>query len=115
MTVMEYLFSYGTLQKEKVQLGLFGRILSGSGDVLKGYKVSTIEITDEAFLSKGEEKYQKTLLISNNESDMVNGTALEVTGEELLMADKYEPDNYKRVRVILESGKKAWIYVASEG
>jgi hypothetical protein len=30
MEMKEYLFSYGTLQKEKVQLDLFGRILKGS-------------------------------------------------------------------------------------
>jgi len=112
MTIMEYLFSYGTLQKEKVQLDLFGRILSGSGDVLRGYKVSTIEIRDEAFLSKGEGKHQKTLIVSA--SDIVDGTALEITGEELLLADKYEPKNYKRIKVMLESGKKAWIYVATD-
>jgi hypothetical protein len=49
----EYLFSYGTLQKEKVQIDLFGRILAGSNDVLKGYRVSTIEITDENISFKG--------------------------------------------------------------
>ena len=107
----EYLFSYGTLQKEKVQLDLFGRILKGSNDVLSGYKVLTIEITDEIFLSRGEGKYQKTLVISGA-NEMVNGTALEITGAELLVADKYEPENYKRINVTLESGKKAWIYVA---
>jgi hypothetical protein len=107
----EYLFSYGTLQKEKIQLDLFGRILEGSSDVLRGYKVSTIEITDGTFLSKGEGKYQKTLILSDD-NHAVNGTALEITEGELLVADKYEPENYKRINVVLESGKKAWIYVA---
>lgn len=109
----ESLFSYGTLQKEKVQIDLFGRILAGSADVLRGYRISIIEITDETFLSKGEGKYQKTLIISNS-SDIVDGIALEITGEELLLADKYEPKNYKRINVMLESGKKAWIYIATE-
>lgn len=109
----ECLFSYGTLQKEKVQLDLFGRILAGSNDVLRSYKIATIEITDEAFLLKGEGKYQKTLIISNDKNDMVSGTALEITGEELLIVDKYEPGNYKRTKVKLESGKEAWIYVAN--
>ena len=109
----EYLFSYGTLQKEKVQIELFGRILAGSADVLRGYRVSTTEITDETFLSKGEAKYQKTLIISGA-NDIVDGTALEITTEGLLLVDKYEPENYKRIKVMLESGKKAWIYVATE-
>jgi len=108
----EYLFSYGTLQQEKVQQRLFGRILTGSADVLSGYKAATIEITDEAFLSKKEGKCQKTLIAS--EDDTVEGTALEITNEELLIADKYEPANYKRINVVLESGSEAWIYIATE-
>jgi hypothetical protein len=42
----EYLFSYGTLQKEKVQSDLFGRLLTGTKDILRGYKTSSIKITD---------------------------------------------------------------------
>lgn len=109
----ECLFSYGTLQKEKVQQEVFGRILAGSADVLRGYKVSAIEITDQAFLSKGEARFQKTL-IQSNDNDTVDGMALEITSEELLIADKYEPANYKRIKAVLASGRKAWIYVAIE-
>jgi gamma-glutamylcyclotransferase (GGCT)/AIG2-like uncharacterized protein YtfP len=110
----EYLFSYGTLQKEKVQIALFGRILQGSGDTLRGHRVSVIEIKDESFLSKGEEKYQQTLIVSSDNNDTIKGTVLEITGKELRLADKYEPGNYKRIKIVLESGKEAWIYVAVE-
>jgi gamma-glutamylcyclotransferase (GGCT)/AIG2-like uncharacterized protein YtfP len=110
----EYIFSYGTLQKEEVQVELFGRILQGSGDVLRGYKASAIEIADESFLSKGEQKNQQTAIISKDKNDMIKGTVFEITKEELLLADKYEPDGYKRIKVVLESGKEAWIYVAVE-
>lgn len=110
----KYLFTYGTLQKEEVQLALFGRILQGTGDTLAGYRVVTIEIKDESFLSKGEQKYQKTAIISKNINDSIKGTALEVTEEELFLADKYEPNNYLRIKVALESGKEAWIYIAVE-
>ena len=109
----QFLFSYGTLQKEKVQIELFGRILQGSGDTLIGYKVSTIEIKDESFLLKGEQKYQLTAVISKD-NDNIKGTVFEITEEELRLADKYEPVNYKRVKVVLESGKEAWIYIAAE-
>ncbi len=109
----QYLFSYGTLQKEKVQIELFGRILQGSGDTLIGYKVSTIEIKDESFLLKGEKKYQLTAVISKD-NDNIKGTVFEITEEDLRLADKYEPVNYKRVKVVLESGKEAWIYIAAE-
>ncbi len=109
----EFLFSYGTLQKGKVQWELFGRALKGTKDVLKGYIISTIEIKDEAFLAKGEDKYQRTLTATNNIADKVEGTAFEISGEELLQADKYEPGNYKRIQVTLRSGLQAWIYIAT--
>ena len=110
----DYIFSYGTLQKEKVQLELFGRVLKGTSDILRGYRTATIEIKDKSFLSKGEQDQQQTLIISKNKNDKIEGTVYELTEEELLIADKYEPDNYKRVRVVLESGKRAWVYMAIE-
>lgn len=109
---MEYLFSYGTLQKENVQVELFGRILKGSADSLEGYIVSSIEIKDEDFLSKGEEKYQLTAVVSKNKMDQINGTVFEITEKELNRADTYEPAGYKRIKVSLQSGKETWIYLA---
>ena len=91
---------------------LFGRLLNGTKDSLKGYKISTIEIKDESFLSKGEDKYQRTLTRSKDNNDSIEGTVFDISGEELLLADKYEPDNYKRIKVALRSGKEVWIYVA---
>jgi gamma-glutamylcyclotransferase (GGCT)/AIG2-like uncharacterized protein YtfP len=107
-----YLFSYGTLQKEQVQIELFGRIVTGSADILSGYKADIIEIKDEAFLSTGAVEHQLIALPSANKNDCIKGTVLELTEEELAIADKYEPDNYKRVEVQLGSGKKAWLYSA---
>ncbi len=108
----ELFFSYGTLQKEKVQIELFGRLLHGTKDVLEGYKISFIEIKDEAFISKGENKHQRTLVPSNNNIDKIEGIVFEISKEELHLADKYEPNNYKRIKVELRSGKQAWIFVA---
>ena len=109
-----YLFSYGTLQKQQVQIDLFGRVLEGWPDILKNYKVSPIEITDEAFLAKDEEKNQLTAIPSPDKNHSIRGTVFEVTEEELLHADKYEPAGYKRILVRLASGKKAWLYVFVE-
>jgi gamma-glutamylcyclotransferase (GGCT)/AIG2-like uncharacterized protein YtfP len=109
----ENLFSYGTLQKDNVQLKLFGRLLTGTKDILKGYKLSSIEIKDESFLAKGEENIQQTV-IPSKDNDIIEGTVFKISEEELLLADKYEPDNYKRVKVVLGSGKEAWIYAAGE-
>lgn len=109
----EYLFSYGTLQKEKVQIELFGQLLNGAKDILKGYKLASIEIKDESFLAKDEDKFQKTLIQSKDNADVIEGAVFEISEAALLWADKYEPDNYKRIKVVLESGKVAWIYRAS--
>ena len=109
---MPFLFSYGTLQKQNVQLQLFGRILTGRKDILQGYRMATIEITDEKFLSKGEQKVQQTLIATNNNIDFIEGTALELSEEELRTSDQYEPGNYKRKKVKLQSGKEAWVYLA---
>ena len=106
----EYLFSYGTLQKVKVQKELFARILKGSKDILRGYKTAFIEIEDKAFLSKGEQKYQLTAIASQNKNDSIEGTVFELSKEELLLTDQYEPDGYQRVNIELASGKRAWMY-----
>ena len=36
-----------------------------------------------------------------------------MTKEELLKADIYEEENYKRTLEVFESGEKAWVYIAS--
>jgi len=110
----EFIFSYGTLQNEKVQQALFGRTVPLLAGNLMGYKSMAIEITDSAFLSKGESPYQHTLVESGDLNDIIEGSVLEITNEELLLIDSYEPANYKRIKIMLQSGKKAWIYVATE-
>ena len=107
----EYLFSYGTLRQKDTQLKLFGRIVDTANDILHGYKIATIEIEDKNFLAQGEKKYQKTLISSINKNDHIKGTVLKLTRKELLITDKYEPENYKRIKVILASGKEAWVYL----
>jgi len=53
-------------------------------------------------------------MVSANKNDVVRGTVFEITSDELLTADGYEPGNYKRGKVMMESGKKVWIYIATE-
>jgi gamma-glutamylcyclotransferase (GGCT)/AIG2-like uncharacterized protein YtfP len=81
-------------------------------DTLIGYKLFSIEIKDKSFLSKGEQKYQQTAVLSKDNSETVEGAVFEISKEELLSADKYEPDNYERIKIRLQSGKEAWIYIA---
>ena len=109
----ELLFSYGTLQKAEVQRALFGRTLNGAQDMLAGYALAFVEIKDESFLARGEEKTQLTAIISKNDADRIAGTVLEISAAELRLIDEYEPDNYRRIKIALQSGKEAWIYVAT--
>lgn len=106
----EILFSYGALQKKETQLKLFGRLLIGSSDILIGYNIYSIEIMDQLFLSKGEQKIQLIAVRTNKKDHQIIGTAFELSEDELLSADKFEPAEYKRFLVELASGKKAWIY-----
>ena len=107
----ENLFSYGTLQHEDVQLETFGRKLEGQPDALPGYKLVMITISDEAFVIKSGTANHRSLEFTGNSSDVVEGTILHITQNELEQADAYEPEGYKRVRVQLRSGASAWIFV----
>ncbi|MEI6265370.1 MAG: gamma-glutamylcyclotransferase family protein [Sphingobacteriia bacterium] len=107
----ELVFSYGTLQLEKVQLETFGRILNGSPDVLKGYELKMIEITDLSVLAKSEQRFHPMAIPSEDSNQQIEGVVFEITEEELLQSDSYEVDAYKRVNVMLDSGKNAWIYI----
>ena len=53
----------------------------------------------------------RNLEFSGDPSDLVEGTAFNVTPSELEQADAYEPAGYKRVLVQLRSGLNAWVYV----
>ena len=108
---MPQLFSYGTLQKEQVQTETFGRILKGEKDILTGYKLEMLEITDTEVLRKSNQKYHPILVFSGNTEDEVEGVLFEVTDEEILQADKYEVDDYKRIETVFKSGKSGFIYV----
>lgn len=108
---MPNLFSYGTLQKEQVQIETFGRILYGQKDVLTGYRLEMLEITDPEVLRKSNQKYHPILVFSGNPEDRVEGILFEVTDEEILQADEYEVDDYKRIEAVFRSGKSGFIYV----
>ena len=107
----ENLFSYGTLQLEDVQLETFGRKFEGSRDALSGYKLVMITITDEAFVVKSGTANHRTLQFTGNSADVVEGTVLKVTQQELEQADAYEPEGYERVRIQLRTGGNAWVFI----
>nr|WP_297706934.1 gamma-glutamylcyclotransferase family protein [uncultured Eudoraea sp.] len=99
----EYLFTYGTLQEENIQLTVFSRTLSGFSDTLIGYKLS-----DEKVVG-----VYPVMQSSNEPADFVNGRVFMCSKKEILEVDKYEGPAYKRVKVVLNSGKSAWAYISS--
>lgn len=110
---MEYLFTYGTLQLEEVQLSTFGRKLEGKPDALVGYRLVMIKIQDEDFVAKSGTADHRNLQFTGNTSDFVEGMVFAVTMEELEQSDAYEPEGYERVPAQCRSGLSAWIYLSS--
>lgn len=111
---MELLFSYGTLQQKNVQLANFGRELKGNKDLLPGYVLGEILITDERVIRESGKNIHQILQYTGNEADKVAGTVFELTGEELAQADDYEVDDYKRVSATMQSSVDCWIYAAAK-
>lgn len=109
----QLLFSYGTLQLERVQRSLFGRPLAGEPDILTGYEEQTVIITDPAVIAASGFAEHRGLVPSADPSAAIPGTAFALTPAELEAADAYEGTNYHRVAVRLASGREAWVYVKS--
>jgi gamma-glutamylcyclotransferase (GGCT)/AIG2-like uncharacterized protein YtfP len=109
----EWLFSYGTLQQEGVQLSTFGRLLAGRPDRLPGYKLAEVRITDPHVLAESGKAFHPIALPSTAPGDAIEGAVFQVTPEELAHADRYEVADYTRVAARLASGIEAWVYVAA--
>jgi len=109
----EFLFSYGTLQLEKVQLASFGRVLKGTEDILTGYKLEKVRITDKEVLKKSEQEFHPIAICTNDKNDKIKGTLYKISTQELKEADSYEVADYTRVLVTFESKKQGWIYIKS--
>lgn len=110
---MNKLFSYGTLQYKKVQIETFGRELQGKRDKLIGYKISIIKINNQDVISKSEALEHPIIEYTGNKEDIVKGVLFYIINKELIKADSYEVEEYKRIKVKLESGEKAWVYIKS--
>ncbi|NND60843.1 MAG: gamma-glutamylcyclotransferase [Gammaproteobacteria bacterium] len=110
---MARLFSYGTLADPQVQLEIFGRELVTRKDMLSGYRIDVIEMSDPDFIARVGNAPQRTLTSTGNRDDQVVGVVVELSDDELAQADRYEPRNYLRQQVKLESGCTAWIYRAT--
>jgi len=106
-----YLFSYGTLQQEEVQLSTFGRRLEGTSDCLVGFLIAKLKIMHPEVVATSGKGFHPIARATGQRNNRVPGTVFEVTEEELKHSDRYEVDAYKRIETTLESGKSAWVYV----
>ncbi|GAB2536303.1 gamma-glutamylcyclotransferase family protein [Rhodanobacter koreensis] len=110
----ENLFSYGTLQDEAVQLATFGRPLPGKPDELRGYHCTMLEIRDTQVIATSGATHHPIIHHTGDPTHTVKGTVLCITPDELAHADAYEVDDYRRTRVTLASGRRAWVYVQTD-
>jgi len=107
----EFLFSYGTLQLDSVQQATFGRLLTGKTDVLNGFELRPLPIEDEYVIAVSGKSEHTIAAFTGRDSDAVPGTVFEVSLDELHRADEYEVEPCRRVSVVLQSGRRAWVYV----
>ena len=104
----ERLFIYGTLALEDIQLSLFKRSVPITKATLKNYRKSHIRLPDIP-----EGTVYPILSFTGNPDDIIEGHILMITQDELSLADAYEGYAYRRERVLLESGVKAWCYITN--
>jgi len=106
------LFSYGTLRQAEVQLANYGRLLDGADDRLIGYRLEPVEIDDPHVVNVSGKAVHTIAVATGNPADRVSGMVFAITEEELAATDAYETRAYARVETILQSGRRAWVYVA---
>lgn len=114
MDSKHYLFSYGTLQLEKVQIETYGRKLLGVKDSLIGYRLDNIKIIDTGVVKTSGKNFHPIARKTASPNDRIDGIIYEITEEELRATDKYEVSDYQRVLENFTSNRKAWIYIAKE-
>jgi len=108
------LFSYGTLQRDAVQLETFGRRLQGWPDEIVGFELAVFHVDDPAFVAKSGKADHAIVRFTGRIECRVSGNVLEVTDAELTKSDAYEPEGYLRVEAALASGNRAWVYAATD-
>jgi hypothetical protein len=107
---MPFLFSYGTLQEDVVQMSTFGRLLAGWPDELVGFEQCVVTIDDPDFVAKSGNAQHSIVTFNGRNDCRVRGMVFEVSDAELARADRYEPAGYTRISTTLASGKQAWVY-----
>jgi hypothetical protein len=76
---MPLIFSYGSLQREDVQLATLGRRLAGRRDELLGFEPSSVKIEDPSVIAATGNTHHADVRRAENEESRVKGMAFEVT------------------------------------
>ena len=100
-TATENLFIYGTLLEPDVRKMVFTREIEGREDVLPGYRIHKNKVAG----------LYPSVEITNRKEDKVSGEVVVVSPGDLKRADQYEGEAYMRIRVKLDSGAEAWVYL----
>jgi gamma-glutamylcyclotransferase (GGCT)/AIG2-like uncharacterized protein YtfP len=108
------LFSYGTLQQDDVQRATYGRLLEGRPDVLVGYTVVPLTITDPDVVALSGAPVHMIACRTGDPADRIKGVVYTITPAELEATDDYEGDAYARIEVELESGASAFVYIGPD-
>lgn len=95
-----FLFVYGTLLDPDIQLSVFRRVIEGTNDRLIGYKVIKKTFVSGIYPA-----------VVRDSDSITEGKVLAISEDELYRGDRYEGDEYVRVKVELESGSLAWVYI----
>ncbi|WP_222836447.1 gamma-glutamylcyclotransferase family protein [Curtobacterium sp. B18] len=107
-------FTVGTLRQPEVQDALFGDPVPTAEDALAGWRVDDATSTDPDVIRAGGPGRRPSLRRGTSE-DRVEGAALTLGYEwQLRDVDDHEPVDHQRIEVTLESGTRAWVYVAAD-
>jgi len=106
-----HLFSYGTLRQPEVQIAVFGREVVGRDDVLEGFAVGTLVITDPEVIALSGKSEHRVLRRTGDANDTIEGTIFDISEAELAAADAYEVDDYARVSTRSRGGVETFVYV----
>lgn len=105
------LFSYGTLRQPEVQQATYGRLLDGRQEVLAGYRLAPLAITDPEVVRISGKAVHTIARFSGDPRDRIEGVVFRLSAAELAATDRYEIDVYARVEAELASGTRAFVYV----
>ena len=104
----------GVCQKRKMSIAIVPFEWTGTPDALPGYRIITITIDDQDFVTTSGTARHRNLKFTGDPSDVVEGTVFKMSTDELDQADSYEPEGYARRLVQLRSGITAWVYLARQ-